>query len=1294
MQTAEPKTTSVATKTKANQPFLVKKGEGSFFGKNERQTRPFFHSTPGYSLHSNNFIQPKLTVGQPDDKYEKEADAMADKVVRRLAAPEPMTKADPVVQAKPLASTITPVVQKKCAHCEEEEKLQKKEMDKELLEEKIQRKSFFEGGETPRDDVKNIQRKCAECEQEERLQRKSGYASSATPFMEKSLMASKGSGSPLPSSTRQQMESSFGADFSNIKVHTDNNASQMNKDLHAQAFTHGNDIYFNSAKYNPDTSSGKHLLAHELTHTLQQGAGIQFKSQTSASSIDFIQKYPQAGYALPSTPKQQLYYSHKDEVVDIMGEGKFSPGKGLGNYIASLWENGQDAPVNVKFGSLASGYIYVSQRGSYYSKECLTIPLSLFFSLKACRDQPPKSINYEAPPQVIPFKHEVFEKNDKGSLVLVVGISSGIIYGKLGWIQGKKANDIEPFLDATSVVTGEEAFLPLIYGNDYDGTNYTSIYFKNQLSGGALSFFALGTLNLANQQQLAGTLWLINKLHSWFGNIEGKAKGLENYQIPIDRSADGKLYGESSKLTLDKQWTTGNKESENGIFEAKGQLRASYNNGVFDFFGKASYSSARLNGEVNMAVTQEGKAQALFREHVPAKEAQEAPVILPSKAKDSSKEPLALTAWGNLSFKLIDTNKPKAKSQKSSKNAIRELEGEGAFAVSPEGYIILAGKLKFPARWQFTKPYDYQSDDKEDKTKHLFSKQLTVVRVPVPYGTINLTLGTSLDVHTHLDPLELYEIEVSGVYSNHPLYRSEVGITPRLYISGWAKATIVASAEAAAKALGVFTVATVEGRLQGDALFEAYINAAPTINTIWEGGTKPAQYGIAGTIHAGGELTFALSGDIHIEVVKKKILKKEDYEFASWTLSSFGIQIDMEEFILGSGEKLKIDYSRIKFGKNQRKSLGRAIAKEKERKKGDTDQQEGGFLQVEEGKPVEKGEYSPTEPVRPDEDQQPIGVYEIENDFVMLDKLHELVLSIKGTRSNPNVLLEMSSEKKSLEEKINDEKLELEIEKIIPNDERRKQIEIQEHDLKAIENEAKEVEKNAKGAAQKIEDEKEPEVAGFDKLDDRLSAYAQKYKTDDIGFGPAITPRPSPLIGPQQLIIPKVHGASRELEELLRDKRAEVGYQTFDDFRGTNVAVFRFYVLKPGAKQIDKDADGPFYETAVNVKNELHSEQIIAGSLQEIQKSKEFRKKYAPGSIIAVNQVLTERSPCSMCRDFLTNNPSQLIVTSNFHTYYLVHYSGNWIERNYNLMIRYGLQPLSLAELKKQYGGKFKPDPH
>jgi hypothetical protein len=69
------------------------------------------------------------------------------------------------------------------------------------------------------------------------------------------------------------MESRFDADFSGVRVHSNETAVGFTTtSVNAQAFAHGNDIYFNSGKYAPDTTSGRSLLAHELTHTIQQGA--------------------------------------------------------------------------------------------------------------------------------------------------------------------------------------------------------------------------------------------------------------------------------------------------------------------------------------------------------------------------------------------------------------------------------------------------------------------------------------------------------------------------------------------------------------------------------------------------------------------------------------------------------------------------------------------------------------------------------------------------------------------------------------------------------------------------------------------------------------------------------------------------------------------------------------------------------------------------------------------------------------------------------------------------------------
>jgi hypothetical protein len=79
------------------------------------------------------------------------------------------------------------------------------------------------------------------------------------------------------------LSNALGADFSGVKVHTGQNAVEMNRSLNARAFTHGNDIYFNKGEYNPESSEGKRLLAHELTHVVQQ-KGVNEVDRKSVNS--------------------------------------------------------------------------------------------------------------------------------------------------------------------------------------------------------------------------------------------------------------------------------------------------------------------------------------------------------------------------------------------------------------------------------------------------------------------------------------------------------------------------------------------------------------------------------------------------------------------------------------------------------------------------------------------------------------------------------------------------------------------------------------------------------------------------------------------------------------------------------------------------------------------------------------------------------------------------------------------------------------------------------------------------
>jgi hypothetical protein len=100
--------------------------------------------------------------------------------------------------------------------------------------------------------------------------------------VERSIDQARGGGQGMDHGTRARMESAFGADFSGVRIHTDARADGLNQSLSARAFTTGSDVFFRQGEYSPGSSSGRELLAHELTHVLQQsGDGIQRKMTVS-----------------------------------------------------------------------------------------------------------------------------------------------------------------------------------------------------------------------------------------------------------------------------------------------------------------------------------------------------------------------------------------------------------------------------------------------------------------------------------------------------------------------------------------------------------------------------------------------------------------------------------------------------------------------------------------------------------------------------------------------------------------------------------------------------------------------------------------------------------------------------------------------------------------------------------------------------------------------------------------------------------------------------------------------------
>ena len=153
-------------------------------------------------------LQPKLTINRPGDRWEREADRVADRVMNLSEAHSPCDDAPHCAQAK---------------------------------QERPQVQRMTPGG--------------------------AGLRADAPPIVHDVL---RSSGQPLPAATRAFMETRFGYKFGQVSIHSDQRAAQSARAVHARAYTVGQDIVFGSQQYAPQTNAGRRLLAHELAHTVQQ----------------------------------------------------------------------------------------------------------------------------------------------------------------------------------------------------------------------------------------------------------------------------------------------------------------------------------------------------------------------------------------------------------------------------------------------------------------------------------------------------------------------------------------------------------------------------------------------------------------------------------------------------------------------------------------------------------------------------------------------------------------------------------------------------------------------------------------------------------------------------------------------------------------------------------------------------------------------------------------------------------------------------------------------------------------
>ncbi len=580
--------------TRADAPFFGRKGGGDFFGP-----------APGGGA-----VQAKMAVSQPGDPFEQEADKTSERVMRGGADSSEKTQRQSG---------------EKLGRAEEKSQRQQEEKAARQQEDKVGRQPDQKAGRQPenaqRQGEEKLQKQSAEMPQkaevihrfkreeegphhqsltnlgEVQRQETTGGVPEIGGPLESGIKAQATGGQPLQSDLRREMESHFGADFSTVRIHTGPEAAALNTQLKARAFTYKNHIFFSRDQFQPDSREGKQLLAHELTHTIQQGQTIRRKPPPERPE-DILHRAtkPPAPEAITSS-----------EVVDL-SSGTFAPSEKVQSEIVAQGHKGLEVRIIVK-GLTDEGRIKV----------------------RADRKKNFDSIGKGSMPVKAPWADQL------GGLHLNIRISQSEIKDGFASVKasGGNAHDWVRALQKTTEVLGglglkvENLPKPV---NKFEGGKLTLGVTNLKVEiGGFLDASFNFTVENASRPAVEASADI---------NVKGIVKG----QLKLDNTKE-KLAGEIS-LGIEYKSFAGN-------------TLIKYNpDGTVDIGGKAGYNADKLSGAIEFVSTDLETANNFARDAIKAaggkEKVQEAPPPAPVPAPKPGAKKRGLAATGQLAFHLTE----------------------------------------------------------------------------------------------------------------------------------------------------------------------------------------------------------------------------------------------------------------------------------------------------------------------------------------------------------------------------------------------------------------------------------------------------------------------------------------------------------------------------------------------------------------------------------------------------------------------------------------------------------------
>jgi hypothetical protein len=898
-------------------------------------------------------------------------------------------------------------------------------------------------------------------------------------------ITSPSGGKPLPDGVQREMESGLGTDFSRVRVHDSAEDRADAGRLSAKAFTHGEHIWLGAG----ESANDRKLMAHELTHVVQQGAATETPSVQRQAALGVVGVGaglgPIAG-GMAGLAYAGLVLAGKRSVYELKGSAKFEPSLALRAY---LEYEGGSAVINVRYGNLAKGKLYVEER------------------------RPGEYIAFPAPLSV---EHPEIGNPGGGQTVsLVVSIGSGNeITGSLGVTKPLPPNSIGA---AYGSPADQERLLKLLVGGTATHGTLETLKLQNELKNGFLNFWYFFKNQLYEGTSIIAGVSIFDETFTFYGKLFTSGQGLVSADTEIKRDKTGSLFG---SLEMHSTW------------EAKGftgTLKATYEEGVLEIRGSLTYASPRIQGELNVIATEESRAWKAIEG--PLAEAIEGPKPLPgakattpgggggatSGAPAGGKERLALSGWGVLKF--IVTEK---------------INTETAFVVDPDGYITLRGTIRAPHKITLM-------DVKKTEEKTFFDDKYREMVYVKPAVGIRGQLHVKLTGKAEFGPLTLHDITLTGLYSTNPKIGSQIQISAKLNLSGSATGTLALDGQVALRLGSKYDYlganpGSVNLTTSAEATVRGVVEAEPTIKRETKAAAAPGKgtgapakgadapdkgadppdkiprYTIGGELFIGGEIDLKFSGKVILTAAGIDFWEI-DLGSKVFPIAGFGLTSKVA-YTLGSEEMPAVEINKGGFEPHR---FIRQIIKN-DRPKDTEDPAKGGFK--EDGK--QKGHTIPSDTV-PDAPKQEPKTQVVQ--FTMDGIPHTLFLTLGGP-GDP-VSLEMATKRGPVRGKISKEQVDLTTARTSPDidDAQKGKIDRRITDLKQADRDAEKVLQ----AAAKLGAEpsgSQMDVQGLAPLGDELSQYGDRHDVKDLG-----EPAPGQPPGPAQ---PSVGtGTDTEAEDVM-----------------------------------------------------------------------------------------------------------------------------------------------------------------